>query len=49
MLIRDSHQNLRTFFVAGTFRLLAYSYSLLFSPVLGVDLKKVKVAIYLIY
>ena len=46
MLIGDFHQNLGTLFVARTFRLLAYSESLLFSQVLEVDFKKVKVASY---
>ena len=46
MLIGDFPQNLRTLFVARTFRLLAYKKTLLFSQVLEVDFKKVKVATY---
>ena len=46
MLIGDFHQNLRTLFAARTFRLLAYKETLVFSQVLEVDFKKVKVATY---
>ena len=46
MLIGDFHQNLRTLFVAQTFRLVAYEQSLFFLQVLEVDFKNEKVANY---